>query len=211
MGNVLPVLGPEPVGVDTGEDDGGDHNAVYLSVFAMREWSTVGHTRWKACARCLCKSNSQQCAIKSGPLYSPLIFQIHLAVFCLLLLIQLFLPISSTQPSTLSPRLPFSSPTANASSPPPISLTRGVGSVLLDSGPLAVEGVVGRALKLRADAGVEAAGGGVAENGERRRGAGGGTEAEHCVVGIAGCGGSGDVVRGCAGSSRKSVLGRSRG
>ena len=68
--------------------------------------------------------------------------------------------------------------------------------MLLDSGPLAVEGVVGRALKLRADAGVEAAGGGVAENGERRRGAGGGAEADHCVVGIAGCGGSGDVVRG---------------
>lgn len=79
--------------------------------------------------------------------------------------------------------------------------------MLLDSGPLAVEGVVGRALKaLRADAGVEAAGSGVAENGERRRGAGGGAEAEHCVVGITGCVGSGDVVRGCAGSSRKSVL-----
>ena len=84
--------------------------------------------------------------------------------------------------------------------------------MLLDSGPLAVEGVVGRALKaLRADAGVEAAGSGVAENGERRRGAGGSAEAEHCVVGITGCGGSGDVVRGCAGSSRKSVFGCSRG
>jgi hypothetical protein len=26
--DVLPVLGPEPVGVDAGEDDAGDHNAV---------------------------------------------------------------------------------------------------------------------------------------------------------------------------------------
>lgn len=121
-------------------------------------------------------------------------------------------PISSIQTSTLSLRSSSSSPTANAFSAPPISLTRGIGSVLLDSGPLAVEGVVGRALKaLRADAGVEAAGSGVAENGKRRRGAGGGAEAEHCVVGITGCGGSGDVVRGCAGSSRKSVFGRSRG
>jgi hypothetical protein len=93
------------------------------------------------------------------------------------------------------------SPAANAFPPPPISLTRGIGSVLLDSGPLAVEGVVGRALKALRGAGVEAAGSGVAENGERRRGARGGAEAEHCVVGIAGCGGSGDVVRGCAGSS----------
>ena len=90
-------------------------------------------------------------------------------------------------------------------------LTRSVSSVLLDSGPLAVEGVVGRALKALRGAGVEAAGSGVAENGERRRGAGGGAEAEHCVVGIAGCGGSGDVVRGCAGSSLSERLGRSRG
>lgn len=109
------------------------------------------------------------------------------------------------------PKPSSSFPTANAFSPPPMPLTRSVGSVLLDSGPLAVEGVVGRALKLRADAGVEAAGGGVAENGERRRGAGGGAEAEHCVVGIADCGGSGDVVRECAESSLKSGLGRSRG
>ena len=94
------------------------------------------------------------------------------------------------------PKPSSSSSGANASYPPSISLTRSVSSVLLDSGPLAVEGVVGRALKLRADAGVEAAGSGVAENGERRRGAGGGAEAEHCVVCIASCGGSGDVVRG---------------
>jgi len=53
VGNVLPVLGPEPVGVDTGEDDGGDHNASCLSVAVVREQSLVGHTRWKACARCL--------------------------------------------------------------------------------------------------------------------------------------------------------------
>jgi hypothetical protein len=30
--DVLPVLGPEPVCVDTGEDDGGDHNAVRVLV-----------------------------------------------------------------------------------------------------------------------------------------------------------------------------------
>ena len=147
----------------------------------------------------------------SGMYTSPIVWKPILAVILLLLLVRLQVPISFSQTSTFSLRPSSSSPTANAFSPPPISLTRGVGSVLLDSGPLAVEGVVGRALKLRADAGVEAAGGGVAENGERRRGAGGGTEAEHCVVGIAGCGGSGDVVRGCAGSSRKSVFGRSRG
>jgi hypothetical protein len=73
--------------------------------------------------------------------------------------------------------------------------------VLLDSGSLAVEGVVGRALKALRAAGVETASSGVAESGERRRGARGGAEAEHCVVGIVGCGGSGDVLRGCAGSS----------
>jgi hypothetical protein len=28
VSDVLPVLGPEPVGVDAGEDDGGDHDAV---------------------------------------------------------------------------------------------------------------------------------------------------------------------------------------
>lgn len=66
---------------------------------------------------------------------------------------------------------------------PPNALTRGVSSVLLNSGPLTVEGVVGRALKaLRADARSPAAGSGVAESGQRRRGARGGTEAEHCVV-----------------------------
>ena len=27
MRDVLPVLGPEPVGVDAGDDDGGDHDA----------------------------------------------------------------------------------------------------------------------------------------------------------------------------------------
>jgi hypothetical protein len=53
VSDVLPVLSPEPVGVDTGEDDGGDHNAMCLSVFVVRQHSTVGHTRWKACARCL--------------------------------------------------------------------------------------------------------------------------------------------------------------
>jgi hypothetical protein len=120
---------------------------------------------------------------------------------CLLLLIQLFLPISSVQTSTLSHKPSSYSPTANAFSLPPVPLTRSVSSVLLDSGPLAVEGVVGRALKALRGAGVEAAGSGVAENGERRRGAGGSAKAEHCVVGIAGCAGSGDMVRGCAGSS----------
>jgi hypothetical protein len=33
--DVLPVLGPEPVGVDAGEDDAGDHNAVWRLVFAV--------------------------------------------------------------------------------------------------------------------------------------------------------------------------------
>ena len=37
VGDVLPVLSPEPVGVDTGEDDGGDHNAMCLSVFVVRQ------------------------------------------------------------------------------------------------------------------------------------------------------------------------------
>jgi hypothetical protein len=27
VSDVLPVLGPQPVGVDAGEDDGGDHDA----------------------------------------------------------------------------------------------------------------------------------------------------------------------------------------
>lgn len=124
----------------------------------------------------------------------------------LLLLIHLFLPISFAQTSTLSPKPSSSSPTANAFYPPPKPLTRSVGSVLLDSGPLAVKGVVGSALKALRGAGVEAAGSGVAENGERRRGAGGGAEAEHCVVGIAGCGGSGDVVRGLCWELSQSVL-----
>ena len=53
VGDVLPVLGPEPVGVDTGEDDGWDHNAICLLVSVVRDQVLVGHTRWKACARCL--------------------------------------------------------------------------------------------------------------------------------------------------------------
>jgi hypothetical protein len=99
-------------------------------------------------------------------------------------------------------RSPSCFPAANASSPPPSPLTRSVSSVLLDSSPLAVEGVVGRTLKaLRADARRPAAGSGVAESGQRKRGARGGAEAEHYVVCIA-CGGvSGEVVRGSAGSS----------
>lgn len=61
-------------------------------------------------------------------------------------------------------------------------LTRSVSGVLLDSGPLAVEGVVGGALEaLRANARGPAAGSGVAESGERLRGAHSGTEAEHGV------------------------------
>lgn len=36
VGDVLPVLGPEPVCVDTGEDDGGDHDAICLLVFVVR-------------------------------------------------------------------------------------------------------------------------------------------------------------------------------
>ena len=64
VGDVLPVLGPEPVGVDTGEDDGGDHNASCLSVAAVRAQNLVGNTRWKACARCLWKTNCQRCAIE---------------------------------------------------------------------------------------------------------------------------------------------------
>jgi len=51
--DVLPVLGPEPVGIDTGEDDGRDHNAVSLSVVVESKDSIVGRTRSKACARCL--------------------------------------------------------------------------------------------------------------------------------------------------------------
>lgn len=62
-------------------------------------------------------------------------------------------------------------------------LTGSVSSVLLDSGPLAVEGVVGRALKaFGANARGPAAGGLVAESGERGRGARGGTEAQHFGV-----------------------------
>lgn len=54
--------------------------------------------------------------------------------------------------------------------------------MLLNSGPLAVEGVVGRALEaLRANARSPAAGGGVAESGQCARGASSGTEAEHRV------------------------------
>jgi hypothetical protein len=51
--DVLPVLGPEPVRVDAGEDDGGDHNAISLSVVVVSKESMVGRTRSKACARCL--------------------------------------------------------------------------------------------------------------------------------------------------------------
>lgn len=113
-----------------------------------------------------------------------------------------YAPISSSHPSIFFPRPSFPSLAANGSYPTPSPLTRSISGVLLDSGPLAVEGVVGRALKaLRADAGSPAAGSGVAESGQRRRGARSGTEAEHCVVCIAGGGGSGEVVRGSAGSS----------
>lgn len=58
--------------------------------------------------------------------------------------------------------------------------------MLLNGSPLAVEGVVGRALEaFGANAGSPAAGGLVAESGERGRGARGGAEAEHncdCAV-----------------------------
>jgi hypothetical protein len=58
--------------------------------------------------------------------------------------------------------------------------------MLLNSGSLAVESIVGRALEaLCANAGRPAAGSGVAESGQRERSARGGAEAEHCVV----CGG----------------------
>lgn len=62
-------------------------------------------------------------------------------------------------------------------------LTRSVSSVLLDSGSLAVESIVGGALEaFGANARGPAAGGLVAESGERVSGARGGTEAEHCCV-----------------------------
>ena len=59
-------------------------------------------------------------------------------------------------------------------------LTRSVSSVLLDSGPLAVESVVGGALELRAG-GSPATSGSVAESGKRLRGARSGAKAEHGV------------------------------
>lgn len=60
--DVLPVLGPEPVGVDAGEDDGGDHDAaVGVScpgvLTRVRVCVQAARTRWKACARCLQRSN----------------------------------------------------------------------------------------------------------------------------------------------------------
>jgi len=59
-------------------------------------------------------------------------------------------------------------------------LTRSVSSVLLDSGPLAVESIVGGALELCAR-GSPATSGSVAESGKRLRGARSGAKAEHGV------------------------------
>lgn len=39
VSDVLPVLGPKPVGVDTGKDDGGDHDAVVLLAIDVGAWS----------------------------------------------------------------------------------------------------------------------------------------------------------------------------
>jgi hypothetical protein len=57
--DVLPVLGPEPVGVDTGEDDAGDHDAVgQVSVrFVCVNRAGPVRTRWTSCARCLWSPN----------------------------------------------------------------------------------------------------------------------------------------------------------
>ena len=58
---VLPVLGPEAVGVDTRQNDGGDHDATFRDVVSvalqLQQVLAFGgagcSTRWKACARCL--------------------------------------------------------------------------------------------------------------------------------------------------------------
>jgi hypothetical protein len=97
---------------------------------------------------------------------------------------------ASPLPSAQTPMPP---PTRNATlfplnqhyPPLPLSplfapLTRSVSSVLLDSGPLAVESVVGGALELCAR-GSPATSGGVAESGKRLRGARSGAKAEHGV------------------------------
>jgi hypothetical protein len=41
--DVLPVLGPEPVGVDAGEDDGGDHDAA-VGVSLLQSCWRVGES-----------------------------------------------------------------------------------------------------------------------------------------------------------------------
>lgn len=152
----------------------------------MREQSRVGHTRSRACARCLKSPNGQQCVIRQHLLVTSLLRSPSISDMpgspgsC-----SYSIPLHSLPP--MSP-CPSSQPLPPPLEPmpgrlPPETLTRGVSSVLLNSGPLAVEGVVGRAFKaLRADARSPAAGSGVAESGQRRRGARGGAEAEHCVV-----------------------------
>jgi hypothetical protein len=59
--DVLPVLGPEPVSVDAGEDDRRDHDAAVVvsirSCWRVETCVREARTRSRACARCLQESN----------------------------------------------------------------------------------------------------------------------------------------------------------
>lgn len=188
--DVLPVLGPEPVGVDAGEDDGGDHDAaVFVSNFVLR--SCVGvcssqHVLDRKLAPGACGNSmvsglhliARLLPVFLSPLFGSRIF---LDSF----LMRASTPLSSVR-IPMPPLLRPIDPLPTSITLPPLSqipLTRSVSSMLLDSGPLAVESVVGGTLEaLRANARGPAAGSSVAESGERGRGARGGTEAEHGVV-----------------------------
>jgi hypothetical protein len=111
-------------------------------------------------------------------------FFLATAIFLLFLLLHASSPLSSAQipmpPPTRSTILLPPNPALPHLSPLFAPLTRSVSSVLLDSGPLAVESVVGGALELGAG-GSPATSGSVAESGKRLRGARSGAKAEHGV------------------------------